>query len=328
MGTSSRRNCGSSVKFCSRSALRDAVALAVLADELMKPATLARSRASGASASSPSTASCASVLFCEARIASTLSNCRSAGLDLRSAACSSAPLPARPVPNSLRKIVKRSRNGSRMMLLIRSRSTERAVFVAGSRYSPSPGPDWIWPSSGDFAAPASCGCVGIALDVALADQRLRTDRAEGVLAEVVVVGVVDAEDDRGLLVVGQIDRRDAADDDAADLDVHARDHERGAVEDRAHLVPAAVAAGAGREDDQREAGEHDCGDGDQALHGPGGRIAGSQSSRPLTSRQGALPSAGACEAPPGQRATAVGLVGTPGTRWAGVTGFNSFVDWS
>ncbi len=160
VGTSSRRNCGSSVKFSSSAALREAVALAVFADELMKPATLRRSRANGASALSPSTASCASVLFCEARIASTLSNWRSAGLDLRSAACSSAPLPARPVPNSLRKIVKRWRNGSRMMLLIRSRSTERAVFVEGSRYSPDPGPSWIWDSSGAFGLPAICGCVG------------------------------------------------------------------------------------------------------------------------------------------------------------------------
>ena len=94
VGTSSRRNCGSRRKFSSSAALSCALAVAVVADELMKPRMRRRSRASGASALSPLTARVASVLFCSARIRRTLSNCRSAGSDFFSARWSSAPLPA------------------------------------------------------------------------------------------------------------------------------------------------------------------------------------------------------------------------------------------
>ena len=205
-----------------------------------------------------------------------------------------------------------------MMLLIRSRSTDRAVFVAGSRYWPSPGPDWTCGSSGGFGALARLGLRRLALDELLADQRLRADRAEGVLAEVVVVGVVDLQDDRGLLVVREVDRLDPADDDAADLHVLARDHERGVVEDRAHAVAAAVARSSpSRTRPGRRPRRSTAAMASRRFMGRGARSRGRSRGCRCTSRHGALPSAGACEAPPGQRATAVGLVGTPGTRWAG-----------
>ena len=47
-----------------------------------------------------------------------------------------------------------------MMFWIRSRSTDRAVFVAGSRYWPLPGPDGTSESSAGLAALAGLGCVG------------------------------------------------------------------------------------------------------------------------------------------------------------------------
>ena len=105
----------------------------------------------------------------------------------------------------------------------------------------------------------------------------------------------------------------------------AGDHERGVVEDRADLVAPVLVARARREHDEGDAREQDGGDGEHALHGPGGTTEVSQSRVPLTSRHGALPSDGACEAPPGQRATAVGLADTPGTRWAGGTDVSRFV---
>ena len=47
-----------------------------------------------------------------------------------------------------------------MMLLIRSRSTDRSVFVTGSRYWPSPAPRSIFSSSGGGSVPTARFCVG------------------------------------------------------------------------------------------------------------------------------------------------------------------------
>ena len=173
--------------------------------------------------------------------------------------------------------MKRWRKGSRMMFWIRSRSTERAVFVAGSRYCPEPGPDWTLRSSGGCGAPASLGCVGShstkrspISDCGRIVQKASLRKSWYALLSMFRTTAA------FLSSVRSIDR-DAADDDAADAHVHPGDHERGVVEDRADLVAAAVAARAGREDDERDAREQDRGDGDQPLHGPGGTIAGSQS---------------------------------------------------
>ena len=118
-----------------------------------------------------------------------------------------------------------------------------------------------------------------ALDELLADQRLRADLAAGVGAEVLVRRVLDVEHHHGLEVAGDVHRVDLADLDAGDLDVLAGDHEAGVVEDRAHLVGAAVARAGGD--------HHGGGDGEQeedgrdALHqGPGSTRLGSQSSGP------------------------------------------------
>ena len=97
VGTSSRRNCGSSRKFSSSAALSSAVAVAVVADELMKPRMRRRSRASGASALSPLTASVASVLFCCGEERS--GRCRTAAAPGRTcAARSAAPRRCRRTP--------------------------------------------------------------------------------------------------------------------------------------------------------------------------------------------------------------------------------------
>ena len=100
-------------------------------------------------------------MFCEARMLMTLSVSRSAGSARRMAEFSACPLPARPVPNSLRRIEKRSRNGRRMMLLSRSRSTVCWVLVTGSRCWPAPS----WPfgttfSGGGTGSPGARGWVG------------------------------------------------------------------------------------------------------------------------------------------------------------------------
>ena len=92
-----------------------------------------RTRANGASARSESTASFASTLFSLARIASTLSNSRSAGLARRITSCRSLPRPASPAPSSLRMIVRRWRSGSRLMSPSRSTSTGLCVFCDGQQ---------------------------------------------------------------------------------------------------------------------------------------------------------------------------------------------------
>src|SRR4051794_8824947 len=140
-----------------------------------------------------------------------------------------------------------------------------------------------------------------ALHGPLADERLRPDRAVGVGAEVLEAAGGDVEDDRRLLVLGDVQRADLADLDAGDLDVLARDHERGVVEDGAHLVPARVAR-AGAEDRDAGGSGQDGGDGGDPFHGPGGTWLGSQSgSRRPSSVNGADLSSGGWEAAPGQR---------------------------
>ena len=213
---------------------RSAVAVAVVAEELMKPRMRRRSRAIGASTLSPLTASVASVLFCSARSFRTLSNCAQRGVGLaqrrlqRGAVAGERRaelveedrelLPVGQAHDVLHQVEVDRAGGVRRR--------EQVLPLARARTGP-------WRGSGDFGALVGLGCVG-------SHSMKRSPMSDcgrivqkRVLAEVVVVRVVDLQDDRGLLVVGQVDRRDAADDDAADADVHARDHERGVVEDRA-----------------------------------------------------------------------------------------------
>ncbi len=89
-----------------------------------------------------------------------------------------------------------------------------------------------------------------AVDVLLADQRLRADRAGRVDAEVLEAGVFDVQHDRRLRGGRRGDRFDDADLDAVDLDVLARDHVRGIVEDRPDLV--ALVGSAGRDGEQQD----------------------------------------------------------------------------
>ena len=144
----------------SRSAERSAVASATSAEFSSAEETRLRSRASGASTVSPSTARRWSVSFSEARISRTLSTSLSAGLARRMTSLRSSPRPATPVPSSLRMIDSRARSGSRVMLLIRSRSTGLVVCETGSRYWPSPLPLSIFSSAGGGSAFAWRACVG------------------------------------------------------------------------------------------------------------------------------------------------------------------------
>ena len=91
------------------------------------------------------------------------------------------------------------------MSLIRSGSTLVLLLPSGSRYWPAPGwPAGICFSGGGGCWPGARGTVGRAVDVLLADQRLRADLAAGVLAEVLEAGVGDFElDDR---LAGNVDR--------------------------------------------------------------------------------------------------------------------------
>ena len=121
-----------------------------------------------------------------------LSSSRSAGLARLITSLQVAAAPARPAPSSLRMIVKRWRSGRRLMSPSRSTSTGLCVFCTGSRYSPAPS----WPLADLLqrrrqrrAFDARLGRQ--AVDVLLADQRLRADRAAGVGAEVLEAGVCD-----------------------------------------------------------------------------------------------------------------------------------------
>src|SRR5262249_58928651 len=87
-----------------------------------------------------------------------------------------------------------------------------------------------------------------ALDELLADQRLRADGALGVGAEVVEARLVDAQDDRRLVVRRDVDGLDLADLGPRDLDVFAGDDREGVHEDRADAIAITV-TGACPEDD-------------------------------------------------------------------------------
>ena len=131
---SSRRNPGSLAKPASRSARREAVAAPTTSEELMKPATLSRSRARAVITCSPSVARSARLRFWSRRIASTRLVSRRAGLARSTISASSSPRAANPAPRSLRMSRKRSGYGSSMMLLTRSRSIALPLRSSGSRY--------------------------------------------------------------------------------------------------------------------------------------------------------------------------------------------------
>ena len=194
----------------------------------------------------------------------------------------------------------RSRTGSRMMLLIRSRSTAlRGAARPAAGTGPCPGPSSICVELGGGSSPAARACVGSHSTNRSPISALRAHDALGVLAEVLVAGVGDVEDDGGLVVVGDVERVDRADLDAGDLDVLARDHEAGVVEDRADLVSRRL-AGAERETTTAAAAATRSERRGDAPHGPGGTSEGSQSTVP-PSVNGAEPSAGRWMAAPGQR---------------------------
>ena len=207
-----------------------------------------------------------------------------------------------------------------MMLLSRSRSTERSVFSTGSRRWPSPGPSSISRSSPGASAPTRALLRRLALDELLADQRLRPDDALRVGAEVLVARVVDPQHDRGLEVRRDLDVLDRADLDAGDLHVLARDDEAGVVEDRAHAVGLVLLARRrGRAPPaRRRAGRRRRG---RRLSWPRRHLVGIAVEVPSTSRHGAEPSAFGCDAAPGQRRS--WLVSSPSKRCDGGIGVST-----
>ena len=272
---------------------RSAVAWPVSFAATMKCAKCSRSRVSGASAWSESDASRASSRFWPARIASTLSVSRSAGLARWITSLSSVPRPARPVPSSLIRIEKRCRNGSRRMSLSRSRSTGELVFATGRRCSPSPSPSWIFASAGEPAVPGSHSTNRSPISpwsriVQLASFLNGVKRF-----------VVDAKREGRLLVGRHVHRGDHAHRRPGDLHVLAV-HERGrVVEDRAdEVVVLRLVVGRGAHDTDHEPREErdDEAEVDEAPHGPVGESEGLQPS----AGTGAEPSGGGCTAPPGQ----------------------------
>ena len=167
---------------------------------------------------------------------------------------------------------------------------------------------------------------GLALDVLLAEERLRADQAGGVAQEVLEARVGDAEDRDGLAGVlvavaldrltGQRDRDlvNRADRGARDPHVLAVDEEAGVVEVGANLVAAAVAvlAGGGGGDQRGDDAEGQDYDHD-APHGPGGIQFGLQSDAlsPLAGQAGCTKgfeaSGAGAEPAPGQRSFCAAL---------------------
>ena len=157
----------------------------------------------------------------------------------------------------------------------------------------------------------------LALDVLLADQRLQPQLAVGIAPEGREGLVVDAQDDRGLVVVGEVDVVDLTDLDARDLHVLAGDHEAAVVEDGTHAVAATVVVTAARGGHERAQQQADDQREDQLAperHGVALIVwDGSQSTfadGPL-SRNGAEPSAGTGAPVPGQRLRLLKLSGAP-----------------
>ena len=205
--------------------------------------TCARSRASGAMIVSESTASCSSWSFWRASSRSTSSTSRSAGLARRITSLRSSPRPARPTPSSLRMIDRRSRSGSRMMLLSRSRSTDFSVFSTGSRHWPSPGALVDLPQLARAArrrprASASARTRRTSRRSATAAGRCSARRRGSPGSR----GRRSCSTTAALKSVGHLDVVDRADLDAGDLDVLAGDDEAGVVEDRAHAVGVVLLA--------------------------------------------------------------------------------------
>ena len=111
----------------------------------------------------------------------------------------------------------------------------------------------------------------------------------GVAAEVLVRRVVDGEHDRGLEVGRDVERVDLADLHAGDLDVLAGDHEAGVVEDRAHLVAAAVAGAGGQHRGGAEASRRRT-EATRFIRGPAAPGSGRSRRRRGCRRRGSAPS--------------------------------------
>ena len=233
-------------------------------DEARQLALLARERgqrAVGDSARRPSTR------FWRARMVSTRSVSRSAGLARWMTSFRSLPRPARPVPNSFSRIDRRSRYGRLhdvvdQVQVDRRARPARAAAGAGPRRRrarSAPAPDWRrcpGSHSTNFSPISDWGRT-----VHLAS------RVEGGEAL-----VVDAQHDRRLLVPGHVHRLDHADLGAGNLHVLAGDRGGHVVEDRPHLVAGpALAVGPDAQDDhdrQRQDQHDDCQAGGASVAGP------------------------------------------------------------
>ena len=202
-GRSSRRKAGNFWKLRSKSARSSAVTCAATRDWTKKSATsLAFLRASSVKTVSAFSVSCPASCSGRRGSSGTRRTPQRRVRALRTISwMSSARAPPGPVPSSFRRIENRSRNGRRWMLLIRSAST--GVVGVLDRQQPLAGAGL---AVGDLLelrrrgrSPRSRGSVGRALDQLLADHRLEADRAVRVLAEVLEAGLFDPHDDRGLV---------------------------------------------------------------------------------------------------------------------------------
>ena len=161
----------------------------------------------------------------------------------------SEPRAARPVPSSLR--ISREPLADRLLVdVLDDVGVDRR---AGLRHRQQVGPGTR--AAGDLGQRRRARAAGLAVDVALADQRLRADRAGGVGVERRELAVVDRDRDGGhvrwrgrrtlLGARANAQRLDAPDVRARDPHVLAADRERGVVEDRSDEVgPAGAARGA------------------------------------------------------------------------------------
>ena len=233
---------------------------------------------------------------------------------------SSSPRAARPAPRSLRISRKRSGVGlahdvvdqvevdrlavalerQQVLALARLAVGDLLELAAAARCPAARG--WVGSHSTNFSPISDCGRIRQEASSRKSWKpgssiRSTTHRLAGLGAAVLV---------RGLVVAGDVDLGDRADLGAGDPHLLAGDQEGGVVEDRADLVGALVAAGAGADDqDRHRGGERDRGSPATRLMVPAGTSVGVADARRARRRRGtggrSRPAESACVAPPGQR---------------------------
>ena len=285
VGRSSARKRGSRRRVASRSARRSAVAVAtcpIVADRRARPAG-ARAPAAPAPCPRPARAR-RGCRFWRARMASTSSSSRSAGSARRITAFRSRPRPARPgaerVEDDREPLpVGLAHDPVDQVEVDRGRGV--LAPAAGAPARPA-----VTRSGGGTASPAARACVGSHSTKRSPISDCGRTRHAASARKSWKAGSSMRSTSGGARVGRHLDVLHHADADAGHLDVLARDHEAGVVEDRPHAV--GLLAAAQDDDDRRERGgrEEHGHDRQRARHGPGGTWVGSQSRAPATSRHG------------------------------------------